>query len=42
MLWMILDQARRLKDLEQENAKLKWLLSELSLEKLVLRDIASG
>jgi len=36
------DQARRLKDLEQENAKLKRLVSELSLEKLVLQDIASG
>ena len=35
------DQARRLKDLEQENAKLKRLVSELSLEKLVLKDIAS-
>ena len=36
------DQARRLKDLEQENSKLKRLVSELSLEKLVLKDIASG
>ena len=36
------DQARRLKDLEEENAKLKRLVSELSLEKLVLKDIASG
>jgi putative transposase len=36
------DQARRLKELEQENAKLKRLVSELSLEKLVLTDIASG
>ena len=36
------DQARRLKELEQENAKLKRLVSELSLEKLVLKDIASG
>jgi putative transposase len=35
-------QARRLKELEQENAKLKRLVSELSLEKLVLKDIASG
>lgn len=37
-----MDQARRLKELEQENAKLKRLVSELSLEKLVLKDIASG
>jgi transposase-like protein len=36
------DQARRLKELEQENVKLKRLVSELSLEKLVLKDIASG
>ena len=36
------DQARRLKGLGQENAKLKRLVSELSLEKLVLKDIASG
>lgn len=36
------DQARRLKEPEQENAKLMRLVSELSLEKLVLKDIASG
>ena len=36
------DQARRLKELESENAKLKRLVSELSLEKLILKDIASG
>lgn len=35
-------QAKRLMELEQENAKLKRLVSELSLEKLVLKDIASG
>jgi transposase-like protein len=39
---MKVDQARRLKELEQENGKLKRLVSELSLEKLVLKDIASG
>jgi putative transposase len=33
---------RWLKELEQENVKLKRLVSELSLEKLVLKDIASG
>jgi len=37
-----IDQAKRLKELEQENVKLKRLVSELSLEKLVLKDIASG
>lgn len=36
------DQARRLKELVQENAKLKRLVAELSLDKLVLKDIASG
>jgi len=36
------DQARRLMELEQENAKLKRLVAELSLDKLVLKDIASG
>jgi len=36
------DQARRLKILEQENAKLKRLVADLSLDKLVLKDIASG
>lgn len=37
-----MDQARRLKDLQLENAKLKRLVSELSLENLVLKDIAWG
>jgi hypothetical protein len=36
------DQAKRLKELEQENAKLKRLVANLSLEKLVLKDIAEG
>jgi len=36
------DQARRLKELELENAKLKRLVASLSLEKLVLKDIAEG
>lgn len=37
-----MDQARQLKELEQENAKLKRLVAELSLDELVLKDIASG
>jgi transposase-like protein len=37
-----LDQARRLKDLEKENARLKRLVADLSIEKLVLKDIAAG
>jgi hypothetical protein len=36
------DQAKRLKELEQENGKLKRLVAELSLDKLVLKDIAVG
>jgi putative transposase len=36
------DQARRLKELEQENGKLKRLVANLSLDNLVLKDIASG
>jgi putative transposase len=36
------EQAKRLKELEQENAKLKRLVAELSLDKLVLKDLAAG
>ena len=39
---MKLDQAKRLKELEKENAKLKRVVAELSLEKQVLKDIAEG
>ena len=37
-----LEQAKRLKDLEKENTRLKRLVAELSLEKQVLKDVASG
>ena len=37
-----LDQAKRLKELERENAKLRRLVAELSLEKQVLKDVAEG
>ncbi len=37
-----LDQAKRLKELEKENSRLKRLVAELSLEKQVLRDVAQG
>ncbi len=37
-----LGQAKRLKQLEKENARLKRLVAELSLEKQVLRDVAQG
>jgi len=37
-----LDQAKRLKELGRENAKLKRLVAELSLEKQILKDVAEG
>ncbi len=39
---MKVDQAKRLKQLEQENARLKRLVGELHLEKAVLTDVARG
>ena len=36
------DQARRLKELEQENTKLKRLVANLSLDNLVLKGLAWG
>lgn len=37
-----IDQAKRMKDLERENARLKRFVADLSLEKQVLKDVASG
>ena len=37
-----IDQAKRMKDLERENVRLKRLVADLSLEKQVLKDVASG
>ncbi len=37
-----LEQAKRLKELEKENARLKRVAAELSLEKQVLREVAQG
>ena len=37
-----LDQAKRLRELEKENGKLKRLVAELSLEKQILKDVAEG
>ncbi len=37
-----LDQAKRLKELERENARLKKLVADLSLEKAMLQEVASG
>ena len=36
------DQGRKMKDLERENARLRRLVADLSLEKQVLADVASG
>ena len=36
------DQARRLKDLERENAWLKKAVADLTLDKLILKEAASG
>ena len=37
-----IDQAKRMKELERENVRLKRLVADLSLEKQVLKDVASG
>ena len=36
------DQVKRLKDLEKENERLRKAVSDLTLEKLILREAASG
>ena len=36
------DQAKRLKELEKENARLKRLLADAELDKAILREAASG
>ena len=36
------EQAKRLKVLERENARLRRLVADLSLEKQVLKDVAQG
>lgn len=37
-----IEQAKRLKDLERENTRLRRLVADLSLEKQILKDVASG
>ncbi len=37
-----MDQAKRMKQLEKENAKLKKLLAEAELDKAILKEAASG
>ena len=39
---MAVEPAKRLKELERENARLRRLVADLSLEKQVLKDVASG
>jgi putative transposase len=36
------DQAKRMKELERENVRLKRLVADLSLEKQILKDVAAG
>jgi putative transposase len=36
------DQVKRLKDLEAENTRLRRAISDLTLEKLILKEAASG
>jgi transposase-like protein len=37
-----IDQAKRLKQLEQENARLKRAVADLTLDKLILKEAAEG
>src|SRR5918911_2192474 len=37
-----IEQAKRLKELERENARLRRLVADLSLEKQILKDVAAG
>ncbi len=39
---MKMDQARRMKELERENARLKRLVADLSLDKAILTEAARG
>ena len=36
------DQLKRLKELEQENARLRRAVSDLTLDKLILKEAAEG
>ena len=37
-----MDQARRMKDLEKENARLRRAVSDLTLDKLILQEASRG
>ena len=39
---MRVDQAKRLKELETENARLKRAVADLTVDKLILKEIAEG
>ena len=39
---MQMAQAKRLKDLERENGRLKKAVADLTVEKLILQEVASG
>jgi len=39
---MRIEQAKRLKDLEKENARLKKLVADISLDNAILKEVAEG
>jgi hypothetical protein len=39
---MAVEQARRLKDLERENSRLKQAVADLTLDKVILKEAARG
>ena len=39
---MRVEQAKRLKDLEKENARLKKLVADISLDNAILKEVAEG
>jgi len=39
---MRMEQAKRLKDLEKENARLKKLVADISLDNAILKEVAEG
>jgi transposase-like protein len=39
---MHIEQAKRLKDLEKENARLKKLVADLSLDNAILKEVSKG
>jgi len=39
---MRVEQAKRLKDLERENARLKKLVADISLDNAILKEVAEG